>query len=59
MAKLNRKIKTKTTASTEEGAGYISKEEILAGIAVGLKEMQERRCCRKRAKTLGDLINEL
>ncbi|MBC8600491.1 hypothetical protein H8784_02005 [Parabacteroides acidifaciens] len=43
MAKLNRKIKTKTTASTEEGAGYISKEEILAGIDVGLKDLKAGR----------------
>ena len=59
MAKLNRIIETKKAASTEGEVGYISKEEILAGIAVGLKEMQERRCCGKRAKTLEDLINEL
>ena len=59
MAKLNRKVQAKTAASEEEDIEYISKEEILAGIDAGLKEMQERKRSGKRAKTLEDLINEL
>lgn len=56
MAKLNRKIKTKTTASTEEGAGYISKEEILAGIDVGLKDLAGRKTpAREFLKELRDV----
>ncbi len=37
----------------------ISKEEILAGIDRGLKEMAERKRTGRRAKTLEELINEL
>lgn len=59
MAKLNRKVQAKTAVSEEENIEYISKEEILAGIDAGLKEMQERKRSGKRAKTLEDLINEL
>ena len=43
----------------EEETEYISKEEILAGIDAGLKEMQDRKRCGKKAKTLNELIDEL
>lgn len=56
LKKLNNKIKTK---AEEEETEYISKEEILAGIDAGLKEMQERKRNGKRAKRLEELINEL
>ena len=56
LKKLNNKIRTK---AEEEETEYISKEEILAGIDVGLKEMQERKRSGKRAKHLEELINEL
>ena len=42
-----------------EDAEYISKEEILAGIGQGLKEMQERKRSGKKAMTLDELIDEL
>ena len=37
----------------------ISKEEILAGLDTGLKEMQRRKRSCKKAKTLDELIDEL
>ena len=37
----------------------ISKEEILAGIDRGLKEMVERKRTGRKAKTLEELIHEL
>lgn len=55
LKKLNNKIRTK---AEEEETEYISKEEILAGIDAGLKEMQERKHSGKRAKHLEELINE-
>ena len=56
LKKLNNKIRTK---AEEEETEYISKEEILAVIDAGLKEMQERKRSGKRAKHLEELINEL
>lgn len=56
LKKLNNKIRTK---AEEEETEYISKEEILAGIDAGLKEMKERKRSGKRAKHLEELINEL
>ena len=44
---------------TEEECEYISKEEILAGIDAGLKELAERKRTGRKAKTLEELINEL
>ena len=41
------------------GDETISKEEILAGIDRGLKEMVERKHSGRKAKTLEKLINEL
>lgn len=38
---------------------FISKEEILAGIDTGLREMWERKRTGRKAKTLDALINEL
>lgn len=38
---------------------YITKDEILAGIDNGLKEMAERKRTGKKAMTLDELINEL
>mgnify|MGYP001776379419 FL=1 len=43
----------------EDETEYISKEEILAGIDAGLKEMVERKRCGRKAKALDALINEL
>lgn len=43
----------------EDETEYISKEEILAGIDAGLKEMVERKRSGRKAKTLDALINEL
>ena len=52
----NRQVaKLSASADTE----YISKEEILAGIGQGLKEMQERKRSGKKAMTLDELIDEL
>ncbi|MDD2953057.1 MAG: hypothetical protein PHC95_07820 [Parabacteroides sp.] len=59
LKKLNSKVRTKANVLDEEETEYISKEEILAGIDAGLKEMQERKCSGKRAKHLEELINEL
>jgi len=42
-----------------EESEFISKEEVLAGIDAGLREMQERKRTGRRAKTLDALINEL
>ena len=54
LKKLNNKIRTK---AEEEETEYISKEEILAGIDAGLKEMQERKRSGKRAKTLEQTLS--
>ena len=43
----------------EDETEYISKEEILAGIDAGLKEMVERKRSGRKAKVLDALINEL
>ena len=40
-------------------AECISKEEVLAGIDAGLKEMVERKRTGRKAKTLEELIDEL
>lgn len=58
LKKLNSKVKAKVTSSEEE-IEYISKEELLAGIDVGLREMQERKRSGRKARTLDELINEL
>ena len=59
LKKLNSKVKKNANVLDEEETEYISKEEILAGIDAGLKEMQERKRSGKRAKRLEELINEL
>lgn len=43
----------------EDKVEYISKEEILAGIDAGLKEVAERKRTRRKARTLDELIDEL
>lgn len=43
----------------EDKVEYISKEEILAGIDAGLKEVAERKRTGRKAKTLDELIDEL
>ena len=43
----------------EREAEYIRKEEVLAGIDAGLKEMVERKRTGRKAKTLEELIDEL
>lgn len=43
----------------EKEAECISKEEVLAGIDAGLKEMVERKRTGRKAKTLEELIDEL
>ena len=43
----------------EKEAEYIRKEEVLAGIDAGLKEMVERKRTGRKAKTLEELIDEL
>lgn len=48
-----------TRKKGEEETERIGKEEILAGIDAGLKEMVERKRTGKKAKTLEELINEL
>lgn len=45
--------------SATEESEFISKEEVLAGIDAGLREMQERRRSGRKAKTLDALIDEL
>ena len=40
-------------------AEYVSKEEVLAGIDRGMKEMIARRRSGRKAKTLEELIGEL
>lgn len=42
----------------QEETAYISKEEVLAGIDAGLKEMMERKRTGRKAKTLEELIDE-
>ncbi len=53
---LSEKLIEDLKAESEE---TISKEEILAGIDRGLKEMKERKHTGRKAKTLEELINEL
>ncbi len=53
---LSEKLIEDLKAESEE---TISKEEILAGIDCGLKEMMERKRTGRKAKTLEELINEL
>lgn len=53
---LSEKLIEDLKAESEE---TISKEEILAGIDRGLKEMTERKRTGRKAKTLEELINEL
>ncbi len=53
---LSEKLIEDLKAESEE---TISKEEILAGIDRGLKEMMERKRTGRKAKTLEELINEL
>lgn len=43
----------------EREAEYIGKEEVLAGIDAGLKEMVERKRTGRKAKTLEELTDEL
>ena len=43
----------------EREAEYVRKEEVLAGIDAGLKEMVERKRTGRKAKTLEELIDEL
>lgn len=43
----------------KKDAKFISKEEILKGIDVGLKQIQKRKWSGKKAKTLQTLIEEL
>ncbi len=55
------KVTVSKRASQKEAKDdeYISKEEVLAGIDRGLKEMIERKRTGKKAKTLEELLNEL
>lgn len=53
---LSEKLIEDLKAESEE---TISKEEILAGIDRGLKEMMERKRTGRKAKTLEEQINEL
>lgn len=48
-----------TRKEEAEDEEYISKEEVLAGIDRGLKEMIERKRTGKKAKTLEELLNKL
>ena len=43
----------------EDESEFISKDEILAGIDNGLKELAERTRTGRKAKTLEELIHEL
>lgn len=43
----------------EDESEFISKDEILAGIDNGLKELAERKRTGRKAKTLEELIHEL
>ncbi len=52
----NRQVAKRSVSADTE---YISKEELLAGIGQGLKEMQERKRSGKKAMTLDELIDEL
>lgn len=53
------RLKSQVKKEEEDDMEYISKEEVLAGIDAGLKEMQERKRLGRKAKTLEELINEL
>lgn len=53
------RLKSQVKKEEEDDMEYISKEEVLAGIDAGLKEMQERKRLGRKAKTLEALINEL
>ncbi len=57
---LGEKLLEEAEKETEtEESEFISKEEVLAGIDAGLREMQERRRSGRKAKTLDALIDEL
>lgn len=57
---LGEKLLEEAEKETEtEGSEFISKEEVLAGIDAGLREMQERRRSGRKAKTLDALIDKL
>lgn len=58
LQKAYERVKTQVKKK-EEATEYISKEEVLEGIDVGLKEMQERKRSGRKAKTLQALIDEL
>lgn len=53
-----RRLAQQKEAQSDE-TEYISKEEVLAGIDAGLKDMIERKRTGKKAKTLEELIDEL
>ena len=55
-SKLDDDIQAQKKEQEEE---FISKEEILAGIDAGLKELAERKRNGKKAMTLEELIDEL
>lgn len=59
LQKAYKRVKTQVKKKEEESVEYISKEEVLEGIDVGLKEMQERKRSGRKAKTLQALIDEL
>ena len=60
LPKSNRKwLSDKLIEGLHEEEDAISKDEILAGIDRGLKEMKERKRIGRKAKTLEELINEL
>ena len=60
LPKSNRKwLSDKLIEGLHEEEETISKDEILAGIDRGLKEMMERKRTGRKAKTLEELINEL
>lgn len=59
LQKAYERVKTQVKKKEEESVEYISKEEVLEGIDVGLKEMQERKRSGRKAKTLQALIDEL
>ena len=56
LKKLNNKIRTK---AEEEETEYISKEEILAGIDAGLKEVKLSMDGKLDLKTAREFLNEL
>lgn len=56
---LSSKLAEDIQAQKKEQEEFISKEEILAGIDAGLKELAERKRNGKKAMTLEELIDEL